>query len=92
MGVGMSKEPIVSLYINVNEITVEQFNFIVKFIDNFGTYIGYEQIEIKNYHSPLRLKGRLSLLTSRARDYFTNWNQKNLIRNIRIVDKSKENQ
>ena len=77
--------PIISLYINSKEISSEQFNDIVRFIDNFARFYGNTSIEIMSHHLPLRINGRVSLLTSRARDYFAKWNKDGTVRKIALI-------
>lgn len=80
---------IISLYINTNEITPEQFNCIVSFISRFY-FENPGKIEVVCDKFPLRLNGKLSHLTSKAREYFYSWNKKNRMRNIGSVGRKYE--
>lgn len=83
----MKNKKTISLYINSNEITVSQFNDIIGFASTFATK-NPNQIEIivDVDKFPFRLKGKISNLTSLARDYFWSWNKSDKIRNISLAE------
>lgn len=78
-------DPIILLEFCKNEITVDQYNDIVRFVDKFYNYNGSKSIQCFIEKMPLRLRGKLSELSSRAREYFYEWNKCGAIRNISIV-------
>ncbi len=67
------------------EVTVDQYNDIVHFLDGFAEKYGNDSIKCFIDEAPLRLSGKLRRLTSRAREYFANWHSSGTIRNISIV-------
>lgn len=76
----------ISLYINSNEITDSQLNDIVDFARKFNYKNPYKIVKIIVDKYPLRLKGKISNLTSLARGYFMAWNMENKMRNISICE------
>lgn len=76
----------ISLYINSNEITDFQLNDIVDFASKFNYKNPYKGVKIIVGKYPLRLKGKISKLTSLARKYFMSWNKDNKMRNISICE------
>ena len=76
----------ISLYINSNEITDFQLNDIVDFVSKFNYKNPYKRVGIIVDKFPFRLKGKISNLTSLARDYFRSWNKSDKIRNISLAE------
>lgn len=79
---------LISLYINSSELTPEQINAIMHFCTRFWRE-NPEEIEILCDRFPMRINGKLSELTSLAKDYFKYWNKKGLFRNLSVVKKDK---
>ena len=84
----MKHNKLISLYINSSEITPEQFNAIMAFCTRFWRENPGE-IEILCDKFPMRINGKLSELTSLAKEGFAYWNAKGLFRNLSIVKKEK---
>lgn len=82
----MSKDPIITLNIHSKELTPEQLNCIVSFVSRFD-FENPNQIEIICDSLPLRLNGKISHLSSNAREYFSDWNRAGTMRNIRVLKK-----
>lgn len=83
----MRNKTFISLCITSNEITVSQFNDIICFATTFEAK-NPNQIEIiiNVDKLPLRLKGKISHLTSLARDYFRRWAKDGEIQNISLCE------
>ena len=80
----MKHNRLISLCINSSEITPEQFNAITHFATKFWRE-NPEGIEILCDKFPIRINGKLSELSSLAKDYFKYWNKKGLFRNLSVV-------
>lgn len=80
----MKHNKLISLHINSSEITPEQLNAITAFCTRFWRENPGE-IEILCDKFPMRINGKLSELTSLAKEYFAYWNAKGLFRNLSIV-------
>lgn len=80
----MKHNKLISLHINSSEITPEQLNAIMAFCTRFWRENPGE-IEILCDKFPMRINGKLSELTSLAKEFFAYWNKKGLFRNLSIV-------
>lgn len=76
---------VITLCINKKEITIEQYNDIISFASSWSNMYGQTSISLQADKLPLRLKGKLSGLSSNARRYFQIWNKDCTIRNISAV-------
>ena len=86
----MTDNKLITLYINSKEITDWQFNSIVGFVSRFHRE-NLDQIEIICEKFPLQLNGKISNLTSTAREYFKVWNKIGAMRNLRLLKKERNN-
>lgn len=86
----MKHNKLISLYINSSEITPEQFNTIMAFCTRFWRE-NPGKIEILCDKFPMRINGKLSELTSLAKEFFAYWNKKGLFHNLSIVKREENN-
>lgn len=79
-------EKIITLFINTNEITTSQFNDIVRFISTFHSRPNQIEVVFNFNKFPLRIKGKISNLSSLAKAYFANWSRADMIRNLSLCE------
>lgn len=76
---------IMELKLNKKEITVEQFNDIVYFINKYSNLYGMGSVKLRVEDFPLRISGNLSLLSLIGQKYYRCWHGRGYIRNISVV-------